>query len=505
VTGQGSDDAPATKPLFVRRELAVTATARDPVASTADVAVDTDVDTKLPTSIGRFEIVSKLGEGGMGVVLLATDPMLNRKVALKVLRASQRAGDDGRRRLLREAQGVAKLVHENVVVVHEVGQHDGQIYVAMEYVAGTTLGRWQKTRGWLEVLAIYLRAGRGLEAAHAAGLVHRDFKPDNVLVGDDGRVRVSDFGLVASIGDTEPRGPSSAPSELSASLTRTGMVVGTPRYMAPEQYSAAAVDARADQFAFCVALYEALYRKPPFPGESSTEICERVLAGDITPVPADSDVPPIVRDAVLRGLRRAPAERFPSMKELLATLARADMQPVAEARSPRRWRRALIVAGAGLVVATGVFVVAWESRGGAPKAAAGSAAAGSAAAGSAAGSAARPDDENGVWSLGVSEEQQARGRQQFAVGNEHLKLGEYDKAIAAYQDALRDWPHPSIHYNLAITYLSLNRAKDALLEFDAALAYPSALGAGKADQARRYRKLLIEQMRAGQGSGSATR
>ena len=276
----------------------------------------------VPAKIGRFAVASRLGEGGMGVVLLATDPLLGRQVAIKVLRGE--ADEAGQRRLLREAQAMARVVHENVIVVHEVGTHEAQVYVAMELVTGGTLRRWQAGKSWREIVACYVRAGRGLAAAHAAGLVHRDFKPDNVLVGDDGRVRVTDFGLVSAEGEAKR-----APVD-DVALTQTGAVMGTPRYMAPEQHLGESVDARADQFAFCVALYEALYGGVPFAGATLAALGERVLAGDVRPVPVASPVPIAVRDAVLRGLSRDRAARFAAMPEL----------PRCARREPRAARRA---------------------------------------------------------------------------------------------------------------------------------------------------------------------
>jgi len=346
-------DAPAAPPT-------------DPLANTAPNLTDQE------RSLGRFEIKARLGEGGMGVVLLAVDPSLGRQVALKVLHAGATGGSSdtataARRRLLREAQGIAQLVHENVIVVHEVGTHAGRDYVAMEYVKGRTLACWQAKRSWREIVEMYLRAGRGLAAAHAAGLVHRDFKPDNVLVGDDGRVRVTDFGLVAAVGTSESLTATTDElrdrSELGASLTATGSVMGTPRYMPPEQHRGEPVDARADQFSFCASLYEALYGRPPFAGESYAVLRACVLAGELTPPPADSEVPAAIRDAVLRGLSHDRADRFASMTELLAVLDATQATPPARPRRSRTW---LALGGVGVVVAGGI-AIGTQVRGGAPE------------------------------------------------------------------------------------------------------------------------------------------
>ncbi|MBZ0236532.1 MAG: serine/threonine protein kinase, partial [Deltaproteobacteria bacterium] len=292
----------------------------------------------VPDHIGRYRIISRLGAGGMGIVLLASDPVLGRHVAIKILHADRDANEPARQRLLREAQGMAQLAHENIIVVHEVGTHGDRVYLAMEYVKGMTLGRWQHGRDWREVLAAYVRAGRGLQAAHEAGLVHRDFKPDNVLVGDDGRIRVTDFGLVASTGAAaeERDAPAAARGDeslLGEKLTVTGAVMGTPRYMAPEQHRGEPVDARADQFAFCVALYEALHGTPPFVGETYAQLVERVLAGDVPPAPSKSPVPAHVRDAIQRGLARDRDARHGSMNDLLASLT----PDRANAAGSRRW------------------------------------------------------------------------------------------------------------------------------------------------------------------------
>jgi predicted Ser/Thr protein kinase len=304
----------------------------------------TVASTRSPAQISRFEIQSKLGEGGNGVVWLAHDPLLDRKVAIKVLHRNDSA--DAAQRLLREAQSAAKLVHENIIIVHDVGMAEGRAYVAMEYVAGMPLGRWQTGRSWRDVVNHYLRAGRGLAAAHAAGFVHRDFKPDNVLVGDDGRVRVTDFGLV-SVDGVEMSSPDAL---LDRSLTDTGAILGTPRYMAPEQHQSADVDARADQFAFCAALYGALYGQAPFAGETYSELSKNVCDGALRPPPADANVPAAIRDAITRGLSRQRDDRFASMNELVEVLA--GSLPV---RAPhhRRW---VLLAGTALCL---VGVLVW--------------------------------------------------------------------------------------------------------------------------------------------------
>src|SRR5262249_12028014 len=216
-----------------------------------------DVKTQGPLpkgySVGRFTVLEHLASGGMGSVYAAYDPDLDRRVALKVIATNSSIGaDDLRWRLLREAQAMARLSPPNVAVVHEVGTISGQVFLAMEYVEGGTLREWlnQRARTWQEVVGHFIQAGRGLAAAHASGLVHRDFKPDNVLIGEDGRVRVVDFGLVRpredSLGDRRA-------ATLSTPLTAVGTLLGTPRYMAPEQMRSKTPDGRADQFSFCVA------------------------------------------------------------------------------------------------------------------------------------------------------------------------------------------------------------------------------------------------------------
>ena len=304
-----------------------------------------------PMRVDRFLIVRRLGAGGMGVVYAAYDPELDRKVAVKVLRPS---ADDGRNehlrmRLVREAQAMAKVTHPNVVTVHEVGTFEGQVFIAMEFVDGTTLRQWleQGRRSWAEIREVFVAVGRGLAAAHAVGLVHRDFKPDNVMIAEatstaGRRVIVLDFGLATRRGaEAEPVEPSAASTTSAASrMTETGAVLGTPAYMAAEQIDGARVDARADQFSFCVALFEAVYGRRPFSGNNFAELADAVRSGRLDAPEHRGDVPAAVYRAVLRGLSPDPELRFAAMEPLLAELERTRW-------SSRRW---LATGLAGLVV-----------------------------------------------------------------------------------------------------------------------------------------------------------
>jgi eukaryotic-like serine/threonine-protein kinase len=280
-----------------------------------------------PVKIGRFTIVRKLGSGGMGVVYVAYDEQLDRRVAVKLLR-SARPTPEARARLEREAQAMARLSHPNVVTVHEVGAHAEQVFVAMEFVEGKDLRGWlaAEPRTWRAVVGVFSQAGEGLAAAHEAGIVHRDFKPDNALVGDDGRVRVADFGLAhgfeGAAAELSSSGLEDSQGRLSLSLTRTGALMGTPAYMAPEQYAGKRTDARGDQFSFCVALWEALYRERPFSGETLLALSSAVSEGKINEPPADSEVPQWVQSILRRGLATAPDARWPSMRALLDALGR---------------------------------------------------------------------------------------------------------------------------------------------------------------------------------------
>jgi len=302
-------------------------------ASLADTGPDSGEGTRerpmLPR-LGRYVLLEPLGEGGMGIVYAAYDPELDRRVAIKLIR-SKITDDQARLRLQREAQAMAKLSHVNVVTVYDVGSVDSQIFVAMELVCGQTLGDWIRgeRRPWPEVVKVFLAAGRGLEAAHRAGLVHRDFKPDNVLIADDGSVKVTDFGLARvvrsglPVDDAHRRAISVGDgSTLDLELTRDGAIMGTPAYMAPEQHRGDEIDARSDQFALCVALYQALYGALPFPTTNLFELVDAVTAGQIKEPPKGNGVPTWLQRAVLRGLEPDPARRWPTIQALLAELGR---------------------------------------------------------------------------------------------------------------------------------------------------------------------------------------
>jgi len=325
-------------------ELAETATAPASPAGAARVRAPR-------ATLGRYRLDAVLGEGGMGVVHAAFDGELERKVALKVLREAGSA--DARARLLREARALAKLSHPHVITVFDVGSADGEDFVAMELVDGETLGEWVRAhRERLrprQILAAYIAAGRGLAAAHAAGLVHRDFKPSNVLRRKDGKILVTDFGLARETGAADGVAGTAALAEgVTATRTQTGAILGTPAYMAPEQWLGGEVTPATDQFAFCVAVWEALAGERPYRGDSVDELRTGVLAGPVELV-ADA-VPRPLRPILRRGLARDPAERWPSMDALLAALERY-------ARRPQRWA-AWAAALAGVAAIAVVYVVA---------------------------------------------------------------------------------------------------------------------------------------------------
>jgi tetratricopeptide (TPR) repeat protein len=307
----------------------------------------------IPARIGRYTVLKAAGAGGMGVVYVAYDTELDRKLAIKLLHPDPFGEADGPRqgRLLREAQAMAKISHPNVLQVFESGTHAGRVFLALEFIDGQTLEGWlaARPRRWREVVEVFLQAGRGLQAAHAAGLVHRDFKPANVLVDRSDRARVMDFGLARAAGPAPSTAPAeplggNTPSLLHDPLTRTGAVMGTPLYMAPEQHLVGDVDGRTDEFAFCVALYEALWGQRPFPGDGLHALALSVVQGRVREPPRGRGVPNWLRRVVLRGLQVDPAARYPDMGALLADLGRD------RAAQRRRWLLGLGVAaslGAG--------------------------------------------------------------------------------------------------------------------------------------------------------------
>jgi eukaryotic-like serine/threonine-protein kinase len=275
-------------------------------------AVDPDGPSLGPGSrLGRYEIEALIGSGTMGVVLRARDVELGRRVALKLLRDPEAASFESEARFRREARALARLSHPNVVAIFDVGRIEGRLFFAMELVEGPTLGRWIRAPGrtHAEIIGAFIQAARGLAAAHSAGVVHRDFKPDNVLIGPDGRVRVTDFGLSRFEAERDPEG------QPDPSLSGAGCVVGTPAYMAPEQLCGARGDARSDQFSFAVALWEALFGKRPFIAPT-IEAIERGVE-----IPLVTGVPRPIRRALSRALDADPTARFESMEAVIAALS----------------------------------------------------------------------------------------------------------------------------------------------------------------------------------------
>jgi tRNA A-37 threonylcarbamoyl transferase component Bud32/tetratricopeptide (TPR) repeat protein len=314
------------------------------------------------TALGRFVVLGLVGRGAMGEVYGAYDPELDRKIAIKLLRAhADSSGDtpERRARLMREAQATAKISHPNVIVVYDAGTFGDRVFIAMEYVEGNTLRYWlqQQDRTWSEILQAFMAAGRGLAAAHERDFVHRDFKPDNVMVASNGQVRVMDFGLARLAGEELPVPLAVAAGELSPAvlaadraidlsatpilgagetklsetatiafrdkITATGALLGTPAYMSPEQFQSQPADERSDQFSFCVALYEALYGARPFAGATLEDLASNVVAGKLAAPPAARRVPAWIHKVLERGLRPNPTERYATMDALLVDLDQA--------------------------------------------------------------------------------------------------------------------------------------------------------------------------------------
>src|SRR5262245_4466640 len=302
-------------------------------------------------NVGRYHLLQLVGRGGMGEVYAAHDPELDRRIAIKIMRADTWPNDVGAQRMMREAQSIAKLSHPNLVTVYDVGSSGGRVFVAMELIEGDTVAAWldRKRRSRDEILRVFILAGRGLAAAHRAGIIHRDFKPQNVMVTPDGRVRVMDFGLAAL--------RQTLHGSKARRITRIGSILGTPLYMSPEQLCGQSVDPRGDQFSFCVALYEALYGERPFAGNNFAELRAAVLDGIPRPAPLSSRVPARVRAILLRGLSVVPGKRFPDIDALLRALEQATARRIGLARV------LAVGAAAGALTFGLAFGVGWQLRG----------------------------------------------------------------------------------------------------------------------------------------------
>ena len=274
--------------------------------------------------IDHYRIDAPLGSGGFGVVYSAFDERLDRRVAIKLMR--KQGSEKQRRRFVREAQAMARLDHQNLVSVFEIGEAQGCPYIVMELVRGQTLTDWlQQARTHAQIMEMFCAVGEGLAAAHERGIIHRDFKPHNVMVNREGRPQVMDFGL-ARQWRTLDSSTADRAGALRELMTTHGKVMGTPRYMAPEQFEGQDTDPRTDQFSFCVALWEALHGAPPFAGDSMFDLAFAVTTGALQ-VPAQHELPRHWQAALERGLSTDPAARWPSMRSLLDTLRGPSSAP----------------------------------------------------------------------------------------------------------------------------------------------------------------------------------
>ncbi|MDI1446805.1 serine/threonine-protein kinase [Polyangium sp. 6x1] len=358
-------DRKADPDFLAPRPLLLSEALRDERARAEHVARPPAVFPDAPpisARIGRYVVVRKLGEGTMGVVCMGYDETLDRRVAIKLLRPSV-AGVGW---LLREGQALGRLAHPNVVAIHEAGEHEGRVYLAMEFVEGPTLRAHlaERPRPFHEVLGLFLGAARGLAAVHDAGLVHRDFKPENVLLGKDGRPRIVDFGIAALVGrgarangeaerEAEPTSGKAGP--LDVSLLPSGAIVGTPAFMAPEQLRGERATAASDQWSYCAALYHAAYGVPPYSLDGDFVALSRRVVEGAPEIPAQRGKAPAWLGPILvTGLAKDPAARFASMHALLAAIeAHLPRDPVLDRLVIRRELVTLRVALLGAVIVIG--------------------------------------------------------------------------------------------------------------------------------------------------------
>ncbi|MEO1171388.1 MAG: serine/threonine-protein kinase, partial [Myxococcota bacterium] len=281
-------------------------------------------------TISRYLVLSTLGVGGMGIVYSAYDRSLDRKVAIKVLRSTADSA-----LLLEEAKSMARVSHRNVVAIFDVGTVDGSVFLAMEHIDGVTLKDWiaLAERSEAEIVQVMVAAGQGLAAAHQAGVIHRDFKPGNVIVGSDGRVVVTDFGIAHAVADAGAHSSK----------------IGTPAYMAPETLKGALSDARSDQFSFAITLYEMLFGAHPFSRDNG-EIARAIIAGELPDPPRDSRVSAPVQAATLRALAPEPEQRFPSVNSLLVELRK-------DPKAARRRGVGAALGAVGVAAVIGLFFI----------------------------------------------------------------------------------------------------------------------------------------------------
>jgi tetratricopeptide (TPR) repeat protein/tRNA A-37 threonylcarbamoyl transferase component Bud32 len=321
-----------------------------------------------PRAVAHFDVLGRIGGGGMGVVYRARDRILGREVALKLVRPEQAGDALARQRFLREARAAGILSHPGIATVYEAGEAllergagEPQLFIAQELVAGEPLSE-RVRRGPLpvtEVLRLGVQLAEALGEAHEHGIVHRDVKPSNLMLTPEGRLKVLDFGLARR----RAWAAELPASELEAetwSRTAPGLIVGTPAYMAPEQIAGDTLEATADVYAAGCVLYELLAGRPPHVGASTAEVLRRSLTETPRPVAElRPEVPPGLAAVVARALAREPGERFPNGRALAEALREAETRPVPVVRSRARWRPVLRRAGAAVLLLAAVGVVAW--------------------------------------------------------------------------------------------------------------------------------------------------